>query len=122
MSGQGENPARPPPGTLLCSLADLRDPGAKGFRFRHERSLFAGFIVRQGDRVAGYVDACPHNGWPLALMDDRYLTRDGDRIICAAHGAMFRPLDGLCVAGPCAREHLTPWPVILIDNEVRTAG
>ncbi|WP_340646776.1 Rieske (2Fe-2S) protein [Phenylobacterium sp.] len=116
-----DNPARPPAGQRLCALADLSDPGAKGFRFRHERALFAGFLVRQGDAISGYVDSCPHNGWPLAVMDDRYLTREGDRIICAAHGAMFRPADGLCVAGPCADDQLRPWPVTVVDGEIVTA-
>lgn len=116
-----DNPARPPAGLRLCALADLADPGSKGFRFRQDRALFAGFVVRQGDQVSGYVDSCPHNGWPLAVMDDRYLTREGDRIICAAHGAMFRPADGLCVAGPCADEHLRAWPVRLADGEILTA-
>lgn len=116
-----DNPARPTAGQRLCALADLADPGSKGFRFRHDRSLFAGFVVRQGDSVAGYVDSCPHNGWPLAILDDRYLTREGDRIICAAHGAMFRPSDGLCVAGPCADQHLRSWPVIILGGDVLTA-
>lgn len=117
----GDNPARPPAGVRLCALADLADPGAKGFRFRQDQSLFAAFLVRQGDQVTGYVDSCPHNGWPLAVMDDRYLTREGDRIICSAHGAMFRPADGLCVAGPCADDHLRPWPVTVADGEILTA-
>ena len=122
MIGDGENnPARPGKGLRLCALADLADPGAKGFRFRQDQALFAGFLVRQGDQVTGYVDSCPHNGWPLAVMDDRYLTREGDRIICAAHGAMFRPSDGLCLAGPCAQEHLRPWPVRVLDGDVLTA-
>ena len=116
-----DNPARPTAGQRLCALADLADPGSKGFRFRHDRSLFAGFLVRQGDSVAGYVDSCPHNGWPLAILDDRYLTREGDRIICAAHGAMFRLSDGLCVAGPCADQHLRSWPVIILGGDVLTA-
>jgi nitrite reductase/ring-hydroxylating ferredoxin subunit len=116
-----DNPARPPAGVRLCALAELADPGAKGFRFRQDRALFAGFLVRQGSEIRGYVDSCPHNGWPLSVLDDRYLTRDGDRIICAAHGAVFRPLDGLCVGGPCADEHLSPWPVAVLGGEVFTA-
>ena len=105
----------------LCALAEIADPGGKGFRFREDGRIFAGFLIRKGELLAGYVDSCPHAGWPLATFDDRYLTREGDRIICAAHGAMFRPSDGLCVAGPCADEHLRPWPVVLVDGEVLTA-
>jgi nitrite reductase/ring-hydroxylating ferredoxin subunit len=116
-----DNPARPAAGVRLCAINEINDPGAKGFRFRVDRSLFAAFLVRQGPVVSGYVDSCPHNGWPLALMDDRYLTRDGDRIICAAHGAVFRPQDGVCVAGPCVDEHLTTWPVVVRGEEVFTA-
>lgn len=116
-----DDPARPPPGTRLCALADLPDPGARGFRFRAERALFAGFLVRVGEAVRGYVDSCPHAGWPLSALDDRYLTREGDRILCAGHGALFRPLDGTCVAGPCAGRALTPWPVTVRAGGVFTA-
>jgi nitrite reductase/ring-hydroxylating ferredoxin subunit len=28
--------------------------------------VFAGFVVRKGEGVVGYVDSCPHAGWPLA--------------------------------------------------------
>jgi nitrite reductase/ring-hydroxylating ferredoxin subunit len=116
-----DNPARPPPGVALCALADIAEPGARGFRFRQDRALFAGFVVRHAGQVRGYVDSCPHAGWPLAALDDRYLTREGDMILCGGHAALFRPLDGVCVAGPCADERLTPWPVAVVDGQVVTA-
>ena len=119
--GAEDNPARPGAGLRLCALAELSDPGARGFRFRQAQFLFAGFLVRQGAAVRGYVDSCPHAGWPLSVMDDRYLTREGDRILCAAHGALFAPLDGACLAGPCAGDKLTPWPVAVLGGEVVTA-
>lgn len=116
-----DNAARPPSGVELCDLAELADPGSKGFRFRQERLMFAGFVVRRGDQVLGYVDSCPHVGWPLAAWDDRYLTREGDLILCGGHGALFRPLDGVCVAGPCEGERLRPWPVAVVEGRVITA-
>lgn len=103
----------------LCALSDLADPGAKGFQFREGAALFAGFVVRRGDAVAGYVDSCPHAGWPLASLDGRYLTRDGTHVICAGHGALF-DLAGACVAGPCYRQSLEPWPVEVRGGEVFT--
>jgi nitrite reductase/ring-hydroxylating ferredoxin subunit len=105
------NPARPAPGTTLCALADLPDPGAKGFLFREGEALFLGFVTRVGGAVAGWVDRCPHAGMPLAMTPNRYLTREGDLILCATHGALFRPTDGRCVAGPCAGQSLAAWPV-----------
>ena len=114
------DPARPAPGRRLCALGDIGDPGAKGFRFRTGEALFAGVIVRRGETLAGYVDRCPHAGWPLAALDDRFLTRTGEHILCSGHGALFRLEDGVCVAGPCAGSHLEPWPVVVRDAQVFT--
>ncbi|MBX3483704.1 Rieske 2Fe-2S domain-containing protein [Phenylobacterium sp.] len=116
----GDNPARPAAGVRLCALGEIADPGGKSFRFRAGDKLFAGFVLRAGAAARGFVDSCPHAGWPLAPMDDRYLTRDGRHILCAGHGALFS-LDGRCVAGPCEGEHLRPWPVDVRDGEVFTA-
>lgn len=115
------NPAQPAAGVRLCALADIADPGAKGFSFRQGEALFAGFVVRRGASLWGYVDRCPHAGTPLALYSDRYLTRDADLILCSTHAALFRIGDGGCLAGPCAGRSLWPWPVALVEGEVRTA-
>jgi nitrite reductase/ring-hydroxylating ferredoxin subunit len=115
------NPARPGPGEPLCALAEIADPGARGFTFREGEALFAGFVVRQDGEVRGYEDRCPHAGMPLALTPHRYLTREGDLILCVSHGALFRPVDGMCVGGPCAGRALTPWPVRLEGGDLVTA-
>jgi nitrite reductase/ring-hydroxylating ferredoxin subunit len=115
------NPAEPAPGARLCALSDIAEPGAKGFSYRVGEALFAGFVVRRGGEVWGYVDRCPHAGTPLALNPDRFLTRDGDLILCSTHGALFRLGDGHCVAGPCAGQRLRPWPIAVADGEIRTA-
>lgn len=114
------NPARPGAGARLCPLADIAEPGARGFAFRDGDALFAGFVVRAAGEVRGYEDRCPHAAMPLALMPDRYLTREGDLILCVSHGALFRPTDGACIGGPCAGRALTPWPVRVDGDEVVT--
>jgi nitrite reductase/ring-hydroxylating ferredoxin subunit len=105
---------------VLCRLDEIEEPGARGFRFREGEAEFAGFVVRWGGAVIGYVDSCPHAGWPLALFD-RYLTREKDLILCSGHAALFRPADGVCVAGPCAGDRLRPWPVEVVEGQVVTA-
>ena len=107
------NPARPLAGARLCALDEIKEPGAKGFRFREGEYLFMGFVVRREGQVLGYVDRCPHTGTPLALVSDRFLTREGDLVLCSTHGALFRPDDGVCVAGPCEGARLAPWPVVV---------
>ncbi len=116
-----QNPAQPAPGTVLCALGDLADPGSKGFMFRAGELLFLGFVVRKEGEVFGYIDRCPHAGLPLAPMPDRYLTREGDLILCGSHGALFRLGDGLCIGGPCAGQRLWPWAVKL-DGDMVIAG
>jgi nitrite reductase/ring-hydroxylating ferredoxin subunit len=118
-SFEADNTARPSAGVRLCALGEIADPGGKSFRFRDAARMFAGFVIRQGEAVRGYVDSCPHAGWPLAPMDDRYLTRDARHILCAGHGALFS-LDGKCVAGPCEGERLHDWAVELRGDEVWT--
>ncbi len=112
------NPARPVAGTRLCALEDIDEPGAKGFRYRVGDSLFHGFVLRSGGRVRGYIDRCPHAGLPLAMVPDRYLTREADLVLCSAHGALFRIEDGLCLAGPCAGRTLEAWAVAVVEGEV----
>ena len=115
-----DNPARPAPGTVLCSLSDLLEPGAKGFIFRKDEALFSGFVLRRGGQTLGYIDRCPHAGWPLSGGPDRYLTRDGNHVLCAGHGALFTPETGLCTSGPCAGRSLSPWPVKVDDGLIIT--
>jgi len=116
-----DNPARPVAGTVLCPLDEIASPGARGFRFRADDAVFAGFVVRRGEAVVGYVDSCPHAGWPLAGPNGRFLTRENDLILCAGHAALFRIEDGAMVAGPCQDVALTPWPVRVVDGAVVTA-
>jgi nitrite reductase/ring-hydroxylating ferredoxin subunit len=114
------NPARPPAGVRLCALGEIEDPGAKGFTFREAEAWFMGFVVRLGEEVFGYIDQCPHAGFPLALNPDRFLTREKNLILCSAHGALFRIGDGACIAGPCYGKRLQPWPVVIAEGAVMT--
>jgi nitrite reductase/ring-hydroxylating ferredoxin subunit len=116
-----DNPARPAPGSVLCPLDEIASPGSRGFRYREGDAVFAGFVVRRGENVVGYVDSCPHAGWPLAGPNGRFLTRENDLILCAGHAALFRIEDGAMVAGPCQDVALTPWPVRIEGSNIVVA-
>ena len=110
-----------PAGVPLCAEADIADPGSRGFVLQIGEAYFHGFVVRKDGEVAGFVDRCPHQGFPLAIELDRYLTPDGSLLLCGWHGAVFEPLSGLCVGGPCAGARLSPWPVVASGGVIRTA-
>jgi nitrite reductase/ring-hydroxylating ferredoxin subunit len=92
-------------GRILCAVSEIADGGAKGFGAAP--GGFTGlFAVRQGDLVRVYLNSCPHIGTPLDWAPDRFLSRDGQHIVCATHGAEFAPDTGLCLRGPCEGDHL----------------
>ena len=95
----------------LCRLDEIRDPGSKGFE-RDDGSIF---VIRRGSEVTGYINSCPHTGGPLDWVEGQFLDQCGQYIVCATHGALFRPGDGLCIAGPCAGDRLKPVAVTLSD-------
>jgi len=117
----GERVWATPPGVRLGPVAAVPDGGARGFVLQLRAGRFHGFVVRRGDDVRGYADRCPHAGVPLAQRLDDYLTPDGARIQCSWHGALFEVGDGRCVGGPCVGQHLTPWPVRVVDGAILTA-
>jgi nitrite reductase/ring-hydroxylating ferredoxin subunit len=116
-----ERTGAPPPGTPLCPLDAIAEPGAKGFVFGSGTARFEMFLVRKNGDVRGYVNECPHALTPLDTWPDRFLTQDEERIICSTHAALFRIDDGFCVSGPCAGACLEPVPVEIANGEVRIA-
>lgn len=84
----------------LCPLADLPEGTSRGFP--PSPGGFTGlFAVRRDGAVHVYVNSCPHIGTPLDWAPDRFLSRDGARIVCATHGAEFEIATGACISGPC---------------------
>jgi nitrite reductase/ring-hydroxylating ferredoxin subunit len=108
-------------GINLGPLDLIADGAARNYVLQIGDKRFHGFVVRRGEAVFGYVDRCPHQGLPLAQELDRYLTPDGDLIMCSWHGAVFSVEEGACVGGPCLGARLTSWPVEVREGRVVTA-
>lgn len=106
----------------LCRLDELPDPGSRGMSLTLGERQYDIFLVRRAEQVYGYLNRCPHTGAPLDWMPDRFLSIDQQHIQCAMHGALFRPEDGVCVAGPCAGDRLTPVPVAVESGDVVVPG
>ena len=102
--------------TRLCELSDLPDPGGRAFSWGEGAWPLEFFVVRQGDDAYAYVNRCPHAGHELNWQPDRFLTSDGDLILCQSHGARFTIADGLCVLGPCPGASLTPIDLVNRDG------
>jgi nitrite reductase/ring-hydroxylating ferredoxin subunit len=113
---------------VICRLADIEDPGARGFAMGSGDWPLRGLVVRVRSEVRGYVNRCPHAGHPLNLRPHRFLSPDATLILCSSHGAVFERLTGYCVAGPCAGQMLQPVPLkvesgfVMLDDAVDPAA
>ena len=91
---------------VLCGLEDIPDGTARGFEIDRPAEVVEILVVRQGGKVFGYRNSCPHAGTPLNWVENDYMTLDGQHLLCATHGAEFRVEDGYCLRGPCMGDRL----------------
>lgn len=104
----------------LCRLDEIPDGQARGFRLRDAAGREVRiFVVRRGGSAWAYVNRCPHRGTPLDWTPDHLLDTEGRHLVCATHGAIFRVEDGVCLAGPCMGDQLTPVPLELAEGLLR---
>ena len=104
----------------LCRVEDIADGGTMGFP--PAPGGFSGLLAwRKGDDLRVYVNSCPHIGIALDWAPDRFLSVDGQFIVCSTHGAEFRLTDGYCVRGPCQGDALEPVPFQIKDGQVLVA-
>ena len=77
-----------------------------------------GFAVSSGGRVYAYANRCPHLGVELDWTPGEFFDREARYLVCSTHGARFEPETGLCVAGPCSGQSLSPLRVSVEEGEI----
>ncbi len=83
---------------------DIPDNGSKGFECKGKKY----FAIKRQHQIYIYKNSCPHNGIALEWITDKFLDPSNTMIQCANHGALFVIDTGICVAGPCTGQQLTP--------------
>jgi len=76
-----------------------------------------GFVVRATGQLHAYLNRCPHTGTTLDWVPGRFFSADGKMLVCQTHGALFAPLGGACLHGPCPTG-LTQLPLREIENKL----
>lgn len=106
----------------MLEIAAVDQIPPDGIRFRYHDGPFEeeGILLRVGAvGVVAFKNECRHLPMPL---DDREPGQIWDDrrafLMCAAHGALYRPDDGLCVSGPCEGSHLRTLPVEVVEGRV----
>ncbi len=104
----------------LCALSDLAEGSAIECADPREPEGATLVLLRSGDQVHAYLNVCPHAGRPLNWAPGRFLYAHG-QLVCAAHGAAFRPEDGYCIGGPCRGESLRRVAIAIEGDAVHLA-
>ncbi len=106
----------------MLEIATIEQIPPEGVRFRYKDGPFEedGILLRVGENgVVAFKNECRHLPMPL---DDREPGQIWDdrraHLLCAAHGALYRPDDGYCVSGPCEGSHLRSLPVSVVEGRV----
>jgi nitrite reductase/ring-hydroxylating ferredoxin subunit len=103
----------------LCRSADLVDSElAVSFDVIYQGQTCRGFAIRYQGRVHAYLNRCSHVPMEMDYQPDRFFDLTGHWLICATHGALYRPDTGACDGGPC-RHGLIPIALDESDGVVR---
>ena len=113
-------PNAPPPGTFVTTLNALDEAGegaALEIKFGQGRMAFSMIVLGTAAGPRAFVNLCPHYSMPLDAGTGRFRNRAG-LLECLQHFALFRPNDGVCVAGACEGARLDAIP-LAVDSEGR---
>ncbi len=93
--------------SIVFKSEDLQDE-AKGLRFALPAlgEFVTGFVVRFHGKAYAYVNQCAHVSVELDWNEGEFFTPQKDYLVCATHGAHYRPDTGFCVMGPCKGKSL----------------
>ena len=104
---------------FICNSEILQE-SEKGFRFGLPElgERVTGFAIRYQQKVYAYVNQCAHVPVELDWNEGDFFNTSKDFLICATHGAEYRPKDGYCVIGPCQGKRLKPIEVLERENQI----
>jgi nitrite reductase/ring-hydroxylating ferredoxin subunit len=111
------------PGDIVCASDQLQEGGC-GMRFlvEHNGHIGPAFAVRHAGRVFAYLNRCAHRLVELDWQEGEFFDAEQRYLVCATHGALYDPVSGGCVGGPCVGATLTAIPVHEVDGAVWLVG
>ncbi|SFB38156.1 Ferredoxin subunit of nitrite reductase or a ring-hydroxylating dioxygenase [Pseudomonas sp. NFIX10] len=92
-------------GVYLCPQDSIAEGCARGFD-PHRQGRDTLLVVRWKGALSAWLNRCPHLDVAMQYRKDRFMSANGQHIVCYAHGALFLPDSGVCVLGPCLGQSL----------------
>lgn len=92
---------------VICGSDELHDSGrAVRFTVKEYGEDAPAFAVRYNGKVYAYINRCAHVPVQLDWNEGDFFDYSKLYLICATHGAVYRPETGVCERGPCQGERL----------------
>ena len=86
----------------LCRSTELVDSGlAVPFEVLYQGQTCWAFAIRFEGVAYAYLNRCAHVAMEMDFQPNRFFDASGRWLICATHGALYRPSTGQCASGPC---------------------
>ena len=86
----------------LCNSQDLVDGGrAVPFDLVYAGQTGRAFAIRFKGQVYAYLNRCTHVAMEMDYQPDQFFDDTGRWLLCATHGAAYKPDTGACAGGPC---------------------
>jgi len=86
----------------LCRAIELQE-GARAVPFdvKYGGQTCRAFAIRFKGVAHAYLNRCTHVAMEMDFQPDRFFDDTGRWLVCAMHGAVYRPATGECAGGPC---------------------
>ena len=86
----------------LCNASDLVEGGeAVPFEINYAGQTCRAFAIRYEGLPHAYLNRCTHVAMELDWQPNQVFDDSGQWLLCASHGAAYRPDTGQCAGGPC---------------------
>jgi len=86
----------------LCNASDLVEGGeAVPFDINYAGQTCRAFAIRYQGLPHAYLNRCTHVAMELDWQPNQVFDESGQWLLCASHGAAYRPDTGQCAGGPC---------------------
>ena len=86
----------------LCNASDLVEGSlAVPFDVVYGGETCRAFAVRFEGQPHAYLNRCSHVAMEMDFQPDRFFDDSGQWLLCATHGAVYKPETGECAGGPC---------------------
>jgi nitrite reductase/ring-hydroxylating ferredoxin subunit len=103
---------------VVGTVGDLAPGATRKFLLPTPGEPTEAFLVNVRGTVHAWVNRCRHVPLTMDWVENRFLDESGEYVVCATHGALYRPETGECVGGPPIGRVLIRVPLRIEDGRL----